>query len=96
VVTLQYDNDTSEDIPIVASMLSGYDSDIVGTQTITVTYGIYTATFGVTVTDDGPVVEVKASSVNITGVASWKYDEGGSNDVQLTASVSPANATDKT
>ena len=48
-ITVYYNNDTEEEIFMDASMLSGFDCDTVGMQTITVTYGGKTAFFEVEV-----------------------------------------------
>ena len=51
-ITLYYDNGSSETIAISSSMVSGFDSGVVGTQTLTVTYNGRTAFFNVTVVGD--------------------------------------------
>lgn len=51
-ITLYYDNGSSEAIAISSSMVSGFDSGVVGTQTLTVTYNGRTAFFNVTVIED--------------------------------------------
>ena len=48
-ITVYYNNDTEDEIFMDASMLSGFDCDTVGIQTITVTYGGKTAVFEVEV-----------------------------------------------
>lgn len=48
-ITVYYNNDTEDEIFMDASMLSGFDCDTVGIQTITVTYGGKTAFFEVEV-----------------------------------------------
>lgn len=48
-ITVYYNNDTEDEIFMDASMLSGFDCDTVGMQTITVTYGGKTAFFEVEV-----------------------------------------------
>ncbi|MDR1028948.1 MAG: bacterial Ig-like domain-containing protein [Clostridiales Family XIII bacterium] len=50
MITVSYDNSTSEDVPITAGMITGYNANTVGAQTLTVTYEGRTVTFGVTVT----------------------------------------------
>ena len=49
-ITLKYNNDTTERIPITADMISGFDNTKVGKQTVTVTYEGFKTTFEVTVT----------------------------------------------
>nr|MCR4959990.1 bacterial Ig-like domain-containing protein [Lachnospiraceae bacterium] len=48
-ITVSYDKADSEEIALTESMISGYDKNKVGRQTITVTYDKFTATFAVTV-----------------------------------------------
>ena len=48
-ITVKYNNGTSEEITVDSSMVSGYDPNKVGSQTVTVTYGGKTTTFKVTV-----------------------------------------------
>ena len=46
-VTLYYNNDTYEEIDITPDMVSGFNNEIVGKQTLTVTYGGKTCTYDV-------------------------------------------------
>jgi len=46
-----YNNDTSGEVPITADMVSGFDNTAIGGQTLTVTYGGYTDTFEIHVTE---------------------------------------------
>ncbi len=48
-LTLRYDNGTTEEIDLTEDMISGFDNTKPGKQTVTVTYGGFTATFEVTV-----------------------------------------------
>lgn len=48
-ITVDYTDGTSRDIDVTNTMVSGYNSDDVGLQTITVTYGGKTATFTINV-----------------------------------------------
>lgn len=48
-ITVSYNDDTSEEINLTSDMVSGYDKDRLGTQTIIVTYQGKTATFEVEV-----------------------------------------------
>ncbi|MCL2751454.1 MAG: bacterial Ig-like domain-containing protein [Firmicutes bacterium] len=50
-ITATYNNDTSADVAIISSMLSGFDSETPGSKTVTVTYLGEQTTFAVTVTD---------------------------------------------
>ena len=49
VITVKYNNDTSEAVDITSDMVSGFDNTKTGKQTVTVTYTGKTATFEVTV-----------------------------------------------
>ena len=48
-ITVKYNNGTSEEIAVDSSMVTGYDPNKVGSQTVTVAYGGKTASFTVTV-----------------------------------------------
>ncbi|MBO4934262.1 MAG: bacterial Ig-like domain-containing protein [Clostridia bacterium] len=49
-LTVYYDDDSSEEIDVTADMVSGFDNTAVGPQTLTVTYGEFTATFEIEIT----------------------------------------------
>ena len=49
-LTVYYDDDSFEEIDITADMVSGFDNTVVGPQTLTVTYGEFTATFEIEIT----------------------------------------------
>lgn len=51
VLTLFFDNDTSEDIDFTADMISGFDNTTLGVQTLTLTYEGFTATFDVEIVE---------------------------------------------
>lgn len=48
-IKLHYDNDTTENIPMTADMISGFDNTKVGAQTLKVTYGGFETSFDVTI-----------------------------------------------
>jgi SpoIID/LytB domain protein len=48
-ITANYDNITSQDIAVTSDIISGYNKNITGNQTITITYNGKTASFNVTV-----------------------------------------------
>ena len=50
MITVYYDNESSEEIALTADMVSGFDNTLVGSQTLTVTYGDFTATFEIEIT----------------------------------------------
>ena len=50
-ITLYYDNDTSEEIDLTAQMVTGFDNEIVGILTLTVTFNEKTAEFDVVIID---------------------------------------------
>ncbi|MBQ7962812.1 MAG: Ig-like domain-containing protein [Clostridia bacterium] len=79
--------ETPSEKPATMGMLSGYDATAVGTQTITVTYLGKTATFDVIVSPR-PVTSVTLDMTDVT------LEEGMTQ--QLTATVLPDNATDRT
>ena len=49
MLTLTYEDYTTEEIPLTAEMVTGYDSSVIGAQTLTVSYGGFTDSFVVTV-----------------------------------------------
>lgn len=67
-ITLYYSDGASEVIPITEDMVSGFDSSVAGTNTITVSYGGKTATFRVIVEPSGQsdAVQVKVETVRAT------------------------------
>ena len=81
-----YVDSSSEIIDITLSMLSGYDSHLIGTQTVTVTYRESTTTFEVTVT----AVEVNSIVVN-----SLESNLILNENMQMETTIDPSNATDQ-
>ena len=53
----------NERLPMTADMVSGFDSSIVGTQVLTVSYGGVTTSYNVTVTDPAAKVTVSVETV---------------------------------
>ena len=53
VITVTYSDGSTQDVEVTASMVSGYDAETSGEQTVTVTYEGFTATFTVTVKAGG-------------------------------------------
>lgn len=53
-ITVRYNNNTAEDIAVTAAMVSGYNANQVGSQTVTVRYQGKTTTFKVTVNSRVP------------------------------------------
>jgi len=51
VITLYYDNDTSEEISITEDMVSGFNNTIIGAQVLTVTYMGKTSTYQVNIAE---------------------------------------------
>lgn len=65
VITVKYNNDTSEAVDITSDMVSGFDSTKTGKQTVTVTYAGKTATFEVTV-EAAPVKQYTVTFTDVT------------------------------
>ena len=84
-VTATYDKGGTKDVTNSASF-SGYDMSTPGTQTVTVSYGEKTATYDITVS----VVPVAGITLN-ESVKTLHIGE----TLQLTATIEPANATNK-
>jgi len=50
-LSVTYSDNATEQVAITADMISGYNKNQVGEQTVNVTYGVKTTTFSITVTD---------------------------------------------
>jgi hypothetical protein len=74
-VTVYYDNGTRTEIDLSADMVSGFDNTVVGTQTLTVSYGGFEATYDITV--NAKVVQ----SVKLTAPAKLTYLQGSALDL---------------
>jgi uncharacterized protein YnzC (UPF0291/DUF896 family) len=74
VLTVEYDNNTSEVINVTMDMVSGFDSSKPGTLEVTVTYKGKIATFTVNIVEEGPVVVTGelVGSENYPGYENWK------------------------
>ena len=59
-ITLYYNNDTSEEIDITTDMVSGFNNTVIGTQTLTVTYG------GKTCYYDVEIIQKSLDSIAVT------------------------------
>ena len=98
-ITVSYDNNTSEDIDVTADMLSGYDANEIGTQTVTVTYGAKTTTFDITViaktltgisldTTNAKVTYLVGTELDVSGlVIIASYDNGIPVNILATADL---------
>ena len=47
IITVSYDDGSSEEVALSADMVGGFDNSVVGAQTLTVSYGGFTATFDI-------------------------------------------------
>ena len=65
ILTVAYDNGAAETVTVTPVMVSGYDKDVVGEQTITVAYGGFAKTYTVTVVSRRGVDEVIEAIGNI-------------------------------
>ena len=86
VLNVVYEDGVSASIPLKEDMLSGYNMDKIGSQTVTVSYGKETQSF------DIDVKEIPVESVNIPQTINIFTAQL----TQLTAVVLPENASDKT
>jgi len=86
-----YSNDTTQEISLteISDKISGYNENITGTQTITVTYGGQSNTFNVEVKE--PIISVEG--IEITNKPTANMDKG--NEYELNYVIRPENATDK-
>ena len=85
-----YSNDTEKEIPLteISDKISGYNANITGTQTITVTYDGQSNTFNVEVKE--PIIHVNNVTLNKTSL----NIEVGQTD-KLEATINPENASNK-
>lgn len=72
-ITVNYDNDTTERISITEAMVTGFDSSVIGKQTLTVRYSGCTVRFSV------EIIEKPLSSISLTTFPAkltyWKEKE---------------------
>ena len=94
-VKVFYDNGTSEEISLTDDMISGYDTSIVGKQTITVTYKGKTTTFEINVkaksvtkievTSPNKLEYIEGQGLDLSGgKVKVFYDNGTSEEISLT------------
>lgn len=80
-ITLTFEDNSTEEIPLIASMLSGFDKDTVGTQTVTVTYTVgddtVTTTFSVNVVKYATGIEVVTPPSDTSYYAGQTFDKTG-------------------
>lgn len=77
-VIVSYNDDTSEEIDLTSDMVSGYDKDYLGKQTITVTYQGKTATFEVEVIKkEATKIELVTLPNKIEYIRGQKLDSDG-------------------
>ncbi len=82
---VSYEDGINTSIPLEKNMLSGYDMNKIGQQTVTVSYGGEETSF------DIEVREVSVAGISIPRTLSLNR----SKQKQLTASITPVNASDK-
>jgi len=66
-ITANYDNNTSGEINVTSSMVTGYNKNLIGQQKITVTYGGKVADFNVTVNDLPKTITSSTYAINAQG-----------------------------
>lgn len=76
-ITVLYSNDTNEQESVTAEMVTGYNAEQAGEQTLTVTYGEFSATFTVTVAARIP----ELVSTALTAPAKTEYAYGDALDL---------------
>lgn len=99
-ITLYYDDNTSQMMDIIPSMITGFDNTIVGSQTLTVIYNGKTATYNIEIIskelesieliDNGLKKEYLEGKdqLNITnGTIRLHYNNGTYSDIALTAGM---------
>ena len=85
-ITVTYNNNTTADVAITAAMLSGFNKNTVGQQTVTITYETKTTTFNVTVDAASQVSEYE-----ITGEVPTTVVAGAETDVSITLKTKVAH-----
>ncbi len=109
IISATYIDDTMEEIPITESMLSGYDLNEIGEQTVTISYRDKTLTYRITVRPPHSVAGVtlvsgpdqaefvKGSALNYSGaVARVEYADGDIESVNLTPGNTNGGSTAET
>lgn len=103
-----YDSQRSETIPITTDMVSGYNPNTIGAQTVTVTYGGKSVTFPVTVTaktvtsitwksKPAKTTYIIGQPLDLSGaVITATYTGGSVEDIQVTADMVSGYAPNKT
>ena len=79
-ITVNYNNGTSEEITATADMITGFNKNTLGQQTLTVTYKENTATFNVTVIKKGDI----NGDGNVTAVDALQALQAASGRITLT------------
>ncbi|MBQ8752062.1 MAG: bacterial Ig-like domain-containing protein, partial [Clostridia bacterium] len=72
VLKVSYSDGSTENVDITAAMVTGFDADTAGEQTLTVTYGEKAVTYAVTVKEK-PIVE--SYVVQINAGTGYEYDD---------------------
>lgn len=97
-VTAHYDNDTTEKVEITEDMVTGFDSAVLGEQTVTITYGEKEAEFTVkvirygdvngdgeiTATDALLALQAATNKVTLTGISLEAADVDGTEGIIAT------------
>ena len=98
VLVLNKTSGATEDVDVTAAMVSGYNKNQLGQQTITVTYQTFTTTFQVTVVDYIASIAMKTNPTKVEYVAEDELDisgavitvtmaSGATQDVNVTAAM---------
>ena len=87
VIFLRYSNGYEKDVPITLDMLSGYDMNEIGDQTVTVSYRGFTLTYPI------KVLEVSVQSIELDKT---ELNMNRGDTSVLSATITPENATNKT
>lgn len=91
-VKLLYSDGSCEEYDLTAEMVSGFDNTVVGTQTLTVTYGEFTATFDVEIiakslesieitAQPGKLEYAEGEELDLTGLEVTAYYDNGTSGV---------------
>ena len=98
IITVIYEDDTTKDAEITEDMVTGYDKNMLGEQTLTVTLKGNTTTFKITVKNDITGIKIKSLPTKTTyikgedldltgGEITVTYEDGSTNDVNITENM---------
>jgi hypothetical protein len=107
VLSVSYNNNTTDDVAVTSAMCSGYNTETIGSQPVTVTYQGKTTTFPVTVlaksvssismkSQPTKLIYIEGEGLNLSGaVLSVAYNNNTTADVAVTSTMCSGYSADK-